>query len=93
VGEGRRAQRDRADRRARRLRVRARQDRDAQAGRERECTLPLTGRGGVDRLITDLAVFDLADGAMTLVETQPGVTVDEVRERTEAPFLAEPQPA
>jgi len=60
---------------------------------KRECTLPLTGRGVVDRLITDLAVFDFADGELTLVETQPGVTVDEVRERTEAPFLAEPQPA
>ena len=60
---------------------------------KRECTLPLTGRGVVDRLITDLAVFDFADGEMTLVETHPGVTVDEVRERTEAPFLALPQPA
>ncbi|MBB4661369.1 3-oxoacid CoA-transferase subunit B [Conexibacter arvalis] len=55
------------------------------------CTLPLTGRGVVDRLITDLAVFDLpraADGSreLVLVETQPGVTVEQVRERTEAEF-------
>ncbi|MFL5818809.1 MAG: 3-oxoacid CoA-transferase subunit B [Conexibacter sp.] len=55
------------------------------------CSLPLTGRGVVDRLITDLAVFDFPrrlDGTreLTLVETQPGVTADEVRRRTLAPF-------
>jgi len=53
-----------------------------------ECSLPLTGRRVVDRLITDLAVFDF-DGperAMTLVETQPGVTPDDVRAATDAPF-------
>ena len=50
------------------------------------CELPLTGRGVVDRLITDLAVFDFADGAMTLVETQPGVTVEQVRAQTAADF-------
>jgi 3-oxoacid CoA-transferase subunit B len=55
------------------------------------CSLPLTGRGVVDRLITDLAVFDFPrrpDGTreLTLVETQPGVTADEVRRRTRAPF-------
>ncbi len=58
------------------------------------CELPLTGRGVVDRLITDLAVFDFtrngAGGrAMTLVETQPGVTLEHVRERTEASFSVE----
>jgi 3-oxoacid CoA-transferase subunit B len=55
----------------------------------RECTLPLTGRGVVDRLITDLAVFDFPPGGgMVLVECQDGVTLDEVREATEASFTA-----
>ena len=43
-----------------------------------ECTLPLTGRQVVDRLITDLAVFDFHDGRMTLTELQEGVTMEEV---------------
>ena len=51
------------------------------------CTLPLTGRGVVDRLITDLAVFDFPPGGgMVLVELQEGVTLDEVRRNTEASF-------
>ncbi len=55
------------------------------------CALPLTGRAVVDRLITDLAVFDFPrdrDGRprITLVELQPGVTVEQVREATAAAF-------
>ena len=50
------------------------------------CELPLTGRRVVDRLITDLAVFDFAGGGMTLVETQPGATVEQVRAQTAADF-------
>jgi 3-oxoacid CoA-transferase subunit B len=56
------------------------------------CTLPLTGRRVVDLVITELGVFDVARGKrpLTLVELAPGVTVDEVKARTEAPFeLAE----
>lgn len=53
---------------------------------KRECTLPLTGVGVVHRLITDLAVFDFEDGVMRLVELQEGVTLEEVREKTEAQF-------
>ena len=53
---------------------------------KKECTLPLTGRQVVDRLITDLAVFDFTPNGMVLVETQGNVTVEEVREKTEAPF-------
>ena len=53
---------------------------------KRACTLPLTGRAVVHRLITELAVFDFADGVMQLVELQDGVTLEEVMEKTEAQF-------
>ena len=54
---------------------------------KRECTLPLTGRRVVHRLITDLAVFDFTPaGTMVLAELQAGVTLDDVREKTEAQF-------
>lgn len=53
---------------------------------KKECTLPLTGKEVVHRLITDLAVFDFTPEGMVLVETQDGVSVEEVQEKTEAPF-------
>lgn len=49
------------------------------------CDLPLTGRGIVSRVITDLGVLDVAQDAFELVELAPGVTVEEVSERTGAP--------
>jgi 3-oxoacid CoA-transferase subunit B/3-oxoadipate CoA-transferase beta subunit len=57
----------------------------------RECTLPLTGKGVVDLLITDLGVFDINRGrsSVRLVELAPGVTLDEVRARTEADFVTD----
>jgi 3-oxoacid CoA-transferase subunit B/3-oxoadipate CoA-transferase beta subunit len=57
----------------------------------RECTLPLTGKGVVDLLITDLGVFEINRGrsSVRLVELAPGVTLDEVRARTEADFVTD----
>jgi 3-oxoacid CoA-transferase subunit B len=56
------------------------------------CTLPLTGAGVVDMVITDLAVFtvDKQAGSMRLVELAPGVSLDEVSRQTEASFTTAP---
>ncbi|WP_395672915.1 3-oxoacid CoA-transferase subunit B [Phenylobacterium sp.] len=52
------------------------------------CSLPLTGKGVVDLVVTDLGVFDVARGRrpLTLIETAPGVGLDEIRAKTQAPF-------
>lgn len=49
-----------------------------------ECALPLTGRGVVQRVITNLAVLDVEGDSFTLVERAPGVSVEEIREATGA---------
>lgn len=53
----------------------------------KKCTLPLTGKGVVNLIITNLCVFEVVPEGLILRETAPGVTADEVRAKTEAEFL------
>ena len=50
------------------------------------CNLPLTGRAVVNLIVTDLCVFEVARPGLTLVDIAPGVTVDEIRAKTEPAF-------
>ena len=50
----------------------------------KKCSLPLTGVGCVSRVLTDLAYMELKDGVFTLLETAPGVTIEEIQQKTEA---------
>ncbi|MEM9069208.1 MAG: 3-oxoacid CoA-transferase subunit B [Myxococcota bacterium] len=52
----------------------------------RECTFPLTARGVVNRIITDLGVFDPAGDHFRVIELAPDVSEDEVRNATDAPL-------
>lgn len=54
---------------------------------KRSCTLPLTGQRVVNRLITDLAVFDFTEEGMVLIEVADGHTIEEVRAQTDAAFI------
>ena len=58
-----------------------------------ECSLPYTGRGVVQRIITDLCVLDVTDAGLVLRELAPGVTEAEVRERTEPELVVDLRPA
>jgi len=51
----------------------------------KQCTLPLTGTGVVNRIITDLGVLDVTPKGLKLVELAPGVTLDEIAAKTGAP--------
>jgi 3-oxoacid CoA-transferase subunit B len=59
------------------------------------CTLPLTGAHVVDLVITDLGVFniDRQGGGMTLIELAPGVTPDEIKNKTEASYRVDAKPS
>ena len=52
-----------------------------------ECTLPLTGKGVVDRIITDLGVMDVTPEGLKLVELAPDVTFEEIQSKTGVPLI------
>jgi 3-oxoacid CoA-transferase subunit B len=56
----------------------------------KQCTLPLTGAGVVNLIVSDLAVFDVGRPGLTLVDLAPDVSVEEIRAKTEAPFTVHP---
>lgn len=53
----------------------------------KKCSLPLTGVQCVKKVVTDLAMLELRDGAFHLLERAPGVSVGEIKEKTEAPLV------
>ena len=59
---------------------------DGSAKIVKKCSLPLTGVGVVDRIISDLAMFDVTDKGLVLRKRAPGVSVEEIREKTEPEF-------
>jgi 3-oxoacid CoA-transferase subunit B len=56
----------------------------------KRCTLPLTGAGVVDMVVSDLGVFAITRDGVVLVEVAPGVTVEEIRDKTEAAVSLHP---
>ena len=60
--------------------------RDGDSKIKRKCTLPVTGLGVVNRIITDLAVIDVTASGLELIERAPGIEVDEIVRRTAAPL-------
>lgn len=55
----------------------------------KKCTLPLTGVNCVKKIVTNLAVLEVVDGGVKLLERAPGVSVDEIRKATEATLIVE----
>lgn len=55
----------------------------------KECTYPITSTRSVDMIITELAVFKVENKQLKCIELMPGVTIEEVREKTEAEFIEE----
>ncbi len=62
---------------------------DGSAKLLKECNLPLTGAGVVDDIITELGVFSIGEGGVHIQELAEGVSVDEVRERSEATIVTQ----
>jgi 3-oxoacid CoA-transferase subunit B len=62
---------------------------DGESKIKRKCTLPLTGLRVVNRIITDIAVIDVTPSGLQLRERAPGVSVDTIVSRTEAPLNVE----
>jgi 3-oxoacid CoA-transferase subunit B len=62
--------------------------RDGEPKLVESCSLPITGLGCVDRVVTDLAVLDVTAEGLRLVECAPGVTENDIRAATGAPLLA-----
>ena len=62
---------------------------DGESKIKRKCTLPLTGLRVVNRIITDIAVIDVTPAGLQLIERAPGVSVDTIVSRTEAPLNVE----
>lgn len=56
-----------------------------------KCTLPLTAKEAVHMIFTEFAVFSIGDGKLSLREIAPDVTVEDLREHTEAAFLVSPE--
>lgn len=55
------------------------------------CTLPLTGKRCIKKVITDLGYYDIKDGAFHLIEIAPGVTVDEIKAKTLGKLVISPE--
>lgn len=62
---------------------------DGSAKLLKECSLPLTGAAVVDDIITELGLFSIGEGGVHIQELAPGVTVDEVRDRSEATIVTQ----
>jgi 3-oxoacid CoA-transferase subunit B len=56
----------------------------------KRCSLPLTGKNCIRRVITDLGFFTIQDDAFTLLELAPGVSVEEVQAKTEGKLIVSP---
>jgi 3-oxoacid CoA-transferase subunit B len=63
---------------------------DGESKIKRKCTLPITGLGVVNRVITELAVIDVTALGLELIEHAPGINVEEIKKRTEAPLRISP---
>ena len=64
-------------------------DRNGKSKLLKNCTLPLTGVTCVKKIVTDLAVVDVTEKGFKLIERAPGVSVDEIKEKTEGVLIIE----